>query len=283
MSLFPIDRGYRRFNGPFDNFFGTQLDLFDPWSDFDHFPQSSAFRWINQPVHLNRRPSQPILPPVQQEKCRFQLNVAGFNPDSIKTKVEDNKIVVAAKQEDRDGDDYHVRELKKSYALPEYADVNNVVSFVTPNNMLVIEVPVRNPEVEKRIVLERQNSAENESQLNQWGVNRDPLFDYPGFVASAFAPQIVQGQNGTKQLKMSVKMDEYRPDQIKVSVKDQQLFISGEREHKDANRQEKSYFYRSCTLPPGTKIDELQSHLNGGQLEIEAPFVEPPQPAIQYH
>jgi len=275
MSLFPIDRSYRRWNDPFDRFFGHQLDLFDPWNDFDMFPTPPSFRWINEPIRpfhslVHQSGSHPTRP-AQAEKARFQLNVAGFNPDSIKTRVDGKKVIVEAKQEDREGDDYHVREIRKSFNLPDHADVNNVASFVTPNNMLVVEVPVKNPEVEQRMLQSRQN----DSQLARWGAWRDPLFDYSGFGASVFAPQVVDTPNG-KQLKMSLKMRDYTPEQIKVSVKNNDLVIQGEHHHKDRNRSEKSFFYKSCTLPPGTQIDHLQSHLtNDGELQIEAPFVEP--------
>jgi len=268
MSLFPINRSYRRFADPFDRFFGHQLDLFDPWNDVDLFGTPS-FRWINEPL---RSSNQSLSRPAAHEKARFQVNVAGFNPDTIKTRVEGKKVLVEAKQEDREGDDFHVREIRKTFNLPEHADANNIASYVTPNNMLVIEVPVKNPEVEQRMVQQRQN--QNDNQLSRWGAWRDPHFDYMGFGASAFTPQVVDTPNG-KQLKMSLKMKDYTPEQIKVSVKNNELIIHGEHEHRDKNRQEKSYFYKSCTLPPGTQIDHLQSHLTtDGELQIEAPFVE---------
>ncbi len=145
MSHFPIRR-YRLFDDPFDRFFGDQLDFFDPWRDFETFPtalaiQPNAFRWINEPRHITRSSSSSyhstssnansgntIIPvttsitPVLSEKFRVQLNVAGFNPETIQTKVEQGKIIVEAKQEDRQADgDYHIRQLRKSYPLPEHA------------------------------------------------------------------------------------------------------------------------------------------------------------------
>lgn len=60
--------------------------------------------------------------PALSEKFRVQLNVAGFNPDTIRTRVEGRKVIVEAKQEDRHGDgDFSVREIRKTYELPEHA------------------------------------------------------------------------------------------------------------------------------------------------------------------
>lgn len=133
MAFFPIHR-YRFFDDPFDRFFGDQLDWFDPWRDFDTFPTAlsarpNAFRWINQPRQLI--PSSPDYPPQSptphSEKFRVQLNVAGFNPETINTKVEGRKVIVQAKQEDRQQDgDYHIREIRKTYELPEHAGMFHI-------------------------------------------------------------------------------------------------------------------------------------------------------------
>ncbi|CAF0863526.1 unnamed protein product [Rotaria sp. Silwood1] len=286
MAFFPIHH-YRLFDDPFDRFFGDQLDFFDPWYDFDTFPSAlairpNAFRWINEPHRLthssnNKSNDGKSLIPTSRspnaEKYRVQLNVAGFNPETIKTKVDGRKVIVEAKQEDRQPDgDYNIRELRKTYELPEHADSKHLASYVTPNNMLVIEVPINNPETERRVAQAKNNNQ----SLAQFGQYRDPLFDYVGFLAgSDFQPRIVDKGNNQKQLEMSIGMKKYRPDEIKVSVKNNELIVQGEHQHKDKNHSERSFFFKSTTLPPGTQINQLQSHLtDDGQLKIEAPYVE---------
>ena len=67
-------------------------------------------------------PVQTTARPALSEKFRVQLNVAGFNPETIKTRVEGRKVIVEAKQEDRQGEgDFSIREIRKTYELPEYA------------------------------------------------------------------------------------------------------------------------------------------------------------------
>jgi HSP20 family molecular chaperone IbpA len=285
MAFFPIRR-YRVFDDPFDRFFGDQLDFFDPWRDFDTFPtalsiQPNAFRWIDEPLRLTHSTShaqnggshQHSSRTPHAEKFRVQLNVAGFNPETIKTRVEGRKVIVEAKQEDRQPDgDYNIREIRKTYELPEHADANRMASYVTPNNMFIIEVPIHNPENERRLA---QTTNDNQA-LTQFGQYRDPLFDYHGFLGgSDFQPHIVDKGNNQKQLEMNVGMKNFRPQEIKVSVKNNELIVQGEHRHKDENRSERSFFFKSTTLPPGTQIDQLESHLtDDGQLKIEAPFVE---------
>ncbi|UJR28145.1 hypothetical protein I4U23_009400 [Adineta vaga] len=279
MAFFPIRR-YRLFDDPFDRFFGDQLDLFDPWRDFDTFPTAlavrpNAFRWVNEPLRLtneNRR-TEPTSSVPHAEKFRVQLNVAGFNPETIKTRVDGRKVIVEAKQEDRQSDgDFSLREIRKTYDLPEHADAQHLASYVTPNNMLVIEVPIKNPETERRL----QQAQKDNQSLAQFGQYRDPLFDYSGFMGgSDFQPKIVDKGNNQKQLEMSVGMQNFKPQEIKVSVKNNDLIVQGEHKHQDANRSERSFFFKSVALPPGTQVDQLQSRLtDDGQLKIEAPFIE---------
>ncbi|CAF4398322.1 unnamed protein product [Rotaria sp. Silwood2] len=279
MSFFPIHR-YRVYDDPLDRFFGDQLDFFDPWRDFDTFPTAlatrpNAFRWVNEPSRLthHHHAAQPASSKPHPQKFRVQLNVAGFNPEAIKTKVEGRKVIVEARQEDRQEDgDFNIRELRKSYELPEHADAAHLASYVTPNNMLVVEVPIKNPEAERRLEQARNDNR----SLAQFGENRDPFFDYAGFLGgSDFQPSIVDKGNNQKQLELTLGMKNFKPQEIKVSVKNNELTVQGEHRHKDANRSERSFFFKSTTLPPGTQVDLMQSHLtDDGQLKIEAPFVE---------
>jgi HSP20 family molecular chaperone IbpA len=153
-----------------------------------------------------------------------------------------------------------------------FVDASRLASYVTPNNVLVIEVPINNPEAERRL----QQAKDNNQSLTQFGQYRDPFFDYPGFLGgSDFQSRIVDQGNNQKQLEMSLELKDFKPQEIKVSVKNNELIVQGEHRHKDANRSERSFFFKSTTLPPGTQVDQLQSHLgDDGQLKIAAPFVE---------
>ena len=143
--------------------------------------------------------------------------------------------------------------------------------------MLVIEVPIKNPETERRA----EQAKKDNQNLVQFGQVRDPFFDYAGFLGgSNFQPYIVDKGNNEKKLEMTLGMKNYQPQEIKVSVKDNELIVKGEHRHKDENRSERSFFFKSTTLPPGTQVDHLESHLtDDGQLKIEAPFIEPKETA----
>lgn len=289
MSRFPIYH-YRLYEDPVERYFNNQLDLFDPWNDLYEptSPQTAvvlvpqSFRWVNEP-RVERRANQNKQQEKQQthaQKFRVQLNIAGFNPETISTKVEQGKVVVEGKQEERqETGDFNVRHFRKSYPLPENADAEHLTSYVTPNHILVIEVPVVQPKPKPEVNTDR-------TSLEQFGEFRDPTFNYGTFLDNLdFQPKIVENENKEKQLELSVEMKKYRPDEIKVSVKNDELIVKGEHRHSDANHYERSFFFKSTRLPPGTQTEKLQSFLtDDGHLKIQAPFVSAttqPQPIQQ--
>ena len=149
-----------------------------------------------------------------------------------------------------------------------FSDGEHLTSYVTPNHILVIEIPIKQTKAQNEINADQKT-------LEQFGEHRDPLFDYMGFLNSAdFRPKIVEKENNEKQLELSVEMKKYQPNEIKVSVKNDELIIKGEHRHSDGNHYERSFFFKSTKLPPGTKCDQIQSFLSeDGHLKIQAPFL----------
>lgn len=151
-----------------------------------------------------------------------------------------------------------------------------MVSYVTSNNLLIVDIPLLDHEHKQRY-LESASSAANDNShhLLPYGQHRDQSYNYPHFHTSAFTPKVVDSGEQKKILEMSLPMKNYRPEQIKVSVKNNDLIIQGEHVSLADRNAEKTYFYKSITLPPGAQTDNLQSHLtHDGYLKIEVPYIE---------
>ncbi len=152
-----------------------------------------------------------------------------------------------------------------------YTDPNGLTSYIAPNDKLVIEVPFKNTQTERRL-----EQAKNDNQsLAPFGQYHDSSFSNGEFLDdSTLQPRIVNKGNNQKQLEVTVGVKNYRPQELQVSVKNNELIVQGEHQHKDANRSERSFFFKSTTLPRGTQIDQLESHLgDDGQLKIEGPIL----------
>lgn len=155
-----------------------------------------------------------------------------------------------------------------------FVDPDNIVSFVTSNNTLVIEVPIRDPEAERKL---NEAQAEASKEVAQFGQYRDPIFNHVGFLDTCgFHQRIVDaGDKGQKQLQITLPMKDVKPNMVKVTVKDNQLTVQCESSYKSDNGAQRSFFRKSITLPPGTQVDHLQSHMgDDGELKIEAPYIE---------
>ncbi len=136
---------------------------------------------------------------------------------------------------------------------------------------MVVEVPIRNVQTEHRL---EQAKNDNRS-LASFDQYRDSSFNnIESIDDSALEPRIIDKGNNQKQLEVTVGVKNYRPPDLKVSVKDNELIVQGEHQYKDQNRSKRSYFFKSTTLPRGTQVDQLQSYLNDdGQLRIEGPVL----------
>jgi HSP20 family molecular chaperone IbpA len=103
--------------------------------------------------------------------------------------------------------------------------------------------------------------------------NKKP-FDFDLFHQSAFRPQIIQTPTNGNKLLMSLDLSDYLPEDIKISIKDQELIVKAERKIQTDTKKSRTSFFQSTTLPPSTDIEHLQSNYIDGKLIIEAPYLE---------
>ncbi|KAI0982702.1 hypothetical protein GJ496_007872 [Pomphorhynchus laevis] len=262
----PVSRFGRRFFD-FDNLFGNSLDLFDPFDEHDLslYPAGlPSLLWINQPSlpvdALGRRRPRP-------EKYRVTINVSGFNKEDVKAVIDAGKLVVTAKSHqkcDKTGD-FDSRELRKTFHLPANVIADQLTSFITPSGILVAEIPLK--------VEPKADAAPKHKILAP--------FDFDEFFASSFLPKIGEAGDGSKMIKMDVDVKSFKPNDIHVSLKDNELIVKAESSTNDSSGVSKSYYYKQVTLPPGTDVDKLKSSFNDGKLEILAPYKEPEKKMIE--
>jgi HSP20 family molecular chaperone IbpA len=131
MALFPFQR-YRFFDDPF---YFHHYDFFNPWYDFDivpsFTPSTPRLRSVKEQERLtytttttttnasnNANSLQLPTRAAEPEKFRVQLNIDGFNPDKIQTRIEGRRLIAEGKQEDLpQRQDYTIREIQASYQL----------------------------------------------------------------------------------------------------------------------------------------------------------------------
>ncbi|CAF1113861.1 unnamed protein product [Adineta steineri] len=113
---------------------------------------------------------------------------------------------------------------------------------------------------------------------NDPSIGKTKPFDFDLFHRSAFQPQILGGTSNDntheKKLLMSLDLTDYQPEDIQVSIKDQELIVKAERKTQTDTRKSRTSFFQSTSLPPQTDIEHLKSNYIDGKLVIEAPYLE---------
>lgn len=256
----------------FDNFFGRSLDLFDPFDEVDlaSHRMQSALQWLQDPPRL-----QQELCPVtghkkrpHTDKFRVTLDVNGYKPEDLSVKVVGRKLFIEGKQEFREGEDFSVREMRKTYDIPENASFEHMTSFLTSKGTLVVEFP---------LVTETKQRDDHQHQLQHVG-DSVKQFNFDDFFKSAFEPKIsADNEKGGKKIDLSLDMTGFKPEQIQIHLKDHDLVVQAESSAADKNHTARSYIYKAITLPPNIDVDHMRSFLHDGKrLIITAPYHENP-------
>jgi len=211
------------------------LDMFDAFDELDH-TIGRNMQWLNRPEFM-----MPALPKVPQ-KYRITLDCSGYNPKSIKTEWNGRVLWVFAREEHKceETGDFSVREFKKHYTVPETAICEQMVSFMTAEGQLVIEVPL----------------METTAHLNM------DLF-----------PKIIDVEGGNKAMTLKFTVPEnIKPEHIHINIKDRCLVVKAEEKKIKPDGISKFHYYKKTTLPENTDFDALKCNYDNHQISVYAPL-----------
>lgn len=224
-----------------DQWLMPTVDIFDPFDELDAM-MGRNLNWLTRPSFLGLEDIKPRIP----RKYRVTVDCAGYKPDSIKTDVQNMNLIVSGKEDFKDeSGDYSTKEFKKTYKLPQNAETKDLVSFVTRNGTLVVEVPLKE---------ERQQ--------------REDLLP------------IVENNQVKMQCSIPKGID---PSKITVTCKDRDLIIKAEDTVEKADSVSKVSYYKRCTMPANTDFNQLKVRFDQDRLSVEAPVnpaLEQPQKKI---
>ncbi|CAF0769302.1 unnamed protein product [Adineta steineri] len=109
---------------------------------------------------------------------------------------------------------------------------------------------------------------------DQTGDSDKSLSDYITLLMNSdFHPRLITNGDNKKVLEMSIDVKKSRPEEINVSLKNNELTVRGEHKTNENNHARRARFFRQTTLPSGAQIDQLKTVLkNDGHLKIEVPL-----------
>ena len=214
----------------------TTLDLFDPFDELDQMIGHNL-EWLNKPDLISNMPMIPKVP----QKYRISIDCSGFNPKSIKTDLNGHMLTVSAHKEEITGEnDSSSKEFVKTYEIPEKAELNKIVSFMTRGGHLIIEFPLR------------------ETRVHQ---NND-LF-----------PNIVDTDNGNKAVSFNFNVpNKIDPSKISINIKDHDMIVKAEDKVENPDGVTRYYYYKRTTMPENTDFDALKCSYDHHRIHIDAPL-----------
>jgi len=236
----------------------------------------------------------------QGNKYIIQLKTDDYqeNEFTITPRYSQNQLIIDAKHNEEDTlGGFIRRELHKIFIIPKHIDLNkHTYSYNKNTQELTIEMPY----LQSNINEIKSNSLENKNQsltfsyddinLNNVGnilptktsntnrldssIENTKSFDFDSFHRSAFRPKIISTSTNENKLLMSLDLSDYQPEDIKISIKDQELIVKAERKIETDTKKSRTSFFQSTSLPPQTDIEHLKSNYIDGKLIIEAPYSE---------
>jgi len=214
----------------------STTDLFDPFDELDQ-TMAKNMQWLHKPDFM---PGPLMLPKVPQ-KYRIVSDCVGFTPSCIKTEIVGQDLVVIGSEKVKGPTgDFSVKEFKRTYKLPENAEKDKMVSFLTSHGELVVELPLK----------------EKEKHMN-----------------ADLLPKIVDGPTGGKHVEFKFTIPQkIKPENVHVTIKDRDLIVKAEDKIEKPDGVSKFYFYKRATLPENTDFKSLKCVWDQHKLAITAPL-----------
>jgi len=219
----------------------STLDLFDPFDELDRMMGKNML-WLNHPEMLTDM--IPMAPKVPQ-KYRITLNVAGYSEKSIKTEIVNNQLIVSGCEctpgcegsiEKKTGD-YSLKEFKRTYDLPLNLETTKLVSFITKDGKLVIEIPFKE-QTDKRLLF----------------------------------PRIVE-KDGARNVEFDIHIpDNVDPSKVSVVCKDRDVIVRADYKIQKPDGYCEIHWLNRSTFPENTDFETLKCLADKHELKICAPL-----------
>lgn len=197
-------------------------------------------------------------------KVRF--DVTEFKPEEVQVKVQDNKIIVNARHEEKTAQTSVSREYSRQVDIPSGIDQDKLNCMLSKDGILTIEGPVIRPSASRETYLPVTNSSANNSPSRSLGVG------------TPVKNPIVTDPDGTRRMRLTVDVGEFSPEEIIVKTTDRKLIVHAEHEERSTGRTMHKEFNKEYDLPESVDSSSITAYIGDDkQLTIEAPL----KPAVQ--
>jgi len=229
----------------------TSLDIFDPFDVVDQ-KLNRRMQWLDQPDTMHLQPQVP-------HRYRITLDCQGFKLKSLQTELKEVKgrpvlkVVGLEERGNRGSDNYMKKELKRSFTLPKNVVTSKMVSFMTPDGKLVIELPLRSERTRSTSPVKRTRSE-------------SPMM--------ILLPRVLDTGRGKEVMVVFPIPEDIPQEKIHMSVKDRDLILRVEDTNMTNESMTSIHIFDRATLPETTEWNMLKCMRDGPNLVVSAPLLD---------
>ncbi|GFS17958.1 major egg antigen [Elysia marginata] len=192
---------------------------------------------------------------VQRYRVRF--DVSEFQPEEIQVKVQENKLIVNAKHEEKSAQTSVSREYSRQVDIPSTVDQDRMQCVLSKDGVLTVEASISQPPASPDPSFPVRSSPQMKS-LDLGTPVKNP---------------IITEADGSRKLRLQVDIGEFRPEDVVVKTMDRKLIVHAEHEEKTSGRTLHKEFNKEYDLPESVDPATIQAYISDDRnLTIEAPL-----------
>ncbi|XP_076450464.1 small heat shock protein p36-like isoform X2 [Babylonia areolata] len=237
---------------------------------------------------------------------RVRFEVSEFQPEEVKVKVEENKLVVNARHEEKSAQSSISKEYSRQVDIPTGVDQDKLSCTLSKDGVLTVEAPLTTPQpppflaphttilpVKNALSLSpvsptsftspssppsATSSTATTTTINTTTTSSATSPPRVLGVATPVKNAFVTEADGSRRMRLSVDVGDFRPEEIVVKTADRKLIVHAEHEEKAAGRTLHKEFNKEYDLPESVDPSTISAFLSEDRhLTIEAPL----KPVVQ--
>lgn len=177
-------------------------------------------------------------PPAKTNDFRANLDVKHYTPDEITLKVEGNKLIVSGSHFHSSDFGFDKSEFRRTYTIPEHIEKSSLTSTITPDGVLLIKAVSKDLSVPEEFSIFPKDADED-------------------------------------KFKVTLDVNGYQPNDIKIHVNDRYLIVTAERKEQKTDEHGSSAHHqryeRKFSISADVDSDLISSRYRDGKITIEAP------------
>ncbi|XP_076471346.1 small heat shock protein p36-like [Babylonia areolata] len=207
---------------------------------------------------------------------RVRFDVSEFKPEEVSVKVQDNKLIVNARHQEKTAQSSVSREYSRQVDIPGGVDQDTLNCLLSKDGILTVEGPVMQPQLLARETFLPVQSTPLTPSSPSAAPRPPPHFTTMG---TPVKNPIVTEADGSRRMRLSVDIGEFSPEEIVVKTMDRKLIVHAEHEERTAGRTLHKEFNKEYDLPESVDSSSISAYLTEDrQLTIEAPLKPAPAP-----